>query len=175
MNIKDASPRSLFSPVCRLAPNHITLHCRMIFALPTPLTFAHVADCSIRGLCDARHMHVESYSRTLPKRHVMVRIASVRNSPRTNILSGRCSLTVNLDDLGEAPIHKSMSPFLNHTALTCDTLEHLQAQNNTIQLVAAIFAIAYGIPLGFALWLQWKAFVAARTLSDQGILRIETA
>lgn len=61
-----------------------------------------------------------------------------------------------------------MSPVQNRTTIACSTLEELQAQNNIIQLVAAIFAIAYGIPLVFALWLQWKAFVLARSQTHQG-------
>ncbi|KAL8723254.1 MAG: hypothetical protein Q9181_007325 [Wetmoreana brouardii] len=63
-----------------------------------------------------------------------------------------------------------MSPEQNRTvaAVTSTALEKLQSQNNTIQLVAAIFAVAYGIPLIFAVWLQWKTYVAARGHADLG-------
>ncbi|KAL8692947.1 MAG: hypothetical protein Q9218_002124 [Villophora microphyllina] len=66
-----------------------------------------------------------------------------------------------------------MSPAQNLT-VTCAVLEKLQSQNNTIQLVAAIFAIAYGIPLIFALWLQWKSFIVAKGHTDLESQRIES-
>lgn len=61
-----------------------------------------------------------------------------------------------------------MSPIPIPTTIPVQTLEHLQSQNNTIQLVAAICTIAHSIPLVIALLLQWMTFITARNQAPQG-------
>lgn len=145
----------------------------MTFALPTPCTSVHVSDCLNQrhwtlGTCmwgrAVLHCPQETCHRVIASASAHRELIYSRGdtpSPRTWMVSVRRLYTI-------------MSPITNHTTITCDALEQLQSQNNTIQLVAAIFAIAYGIPLIFALWLQWKTFVAARSQSDQGTLGIDT-
>ncbi|KAL8968260.1 MAG: hypothetical protein Q9183_002544 [Haloplaca sp. 2 TL-2023] len=50
--------------------------------------------------------------------------------------------------------------------------DELQSQNNTIQIIAVVFAVLYGIPLMFAAYIQWKTYLVARGRNDlehQGI------
>ncbi|KAL8866909.1 MAG: hypothetical protein Q9174_006003 [Haloplaca sp. 1 TL-2023] len=61
-----------------------------------------------------------------------------------------------------------MSPTPSPTAasITFASSDDLQSQNNTIQLIAVVFAVVYGIPLMFAAYIQWKTYLVARGRND---------
>ncbi|KAL8964348.1 MAG: hypothetical protein Q9183_004513 [Haloplaca sp. 2 TL-2023] len=50
--------------------------------------------------------------------------------------------------------------------------DKLQSQNNTIQIIAVVFAVVYGIPLMFAAYIQWKTYLVARGHNDLESQRI---